>query len=466
MSIATSASRKGMHSGPPATAPPGKLYDAAFGERGGQELRQRRVSGAPSSADTRSGASSPSELSGAASPVRASGSRSAAVFGDRRSPVTEVEEKVVVSEVRCEMSRRVYEMCIFVSSAAIILVFIGMLLFVVAFKEEIIKVIQTPIDLKPILKDLYCKTKLCRSFTREVISYINFSRDPCNEFYEYVCEGYLQEALNDRFKWAEPGFDYARLNSVLDGIYRRNVSDGPVWERKLMANNLWELASPLYERCMQGDAAAVDLPRDLDDYFEYANSTLSETLVKAYELIPLVDLVVTTAFPWLSDANRSLPTMEISRLRPLMDTSYVGAPSSLAYMSGLIREIWNGITPNNSIGRDDATNLAYIEASIAESLSNVTEWWRSWVSASTTERSLPQLRRSRRLAGLPPSAVSDFDMPEEAAVSRTAPSGPLPYYRVPPPFGGKAEEGVDAWLTKYKRVGKSNSWDTATMLPT
>ncbi|KAL3206509.1 hypothetical protein MRX96_040013 [Rhipicephalus microplus] len=351
MSIATSASRKGMHSGPPCHGSTGKAvrrsirrtwrqpYHASLSR--GQELRQRRVSGAPSSADTRSGASSPSELSGAASPVRASGSQSPAVFGDRRSPATEGEEKVVVSEVRCEMSRRVYEMCIFVSSAAIILVFIGMLLFVVAFKEEIIK-------------------------AREVISYINFSRDPCNEFYEYVCEGYLQEALNDRFKWTEPGFDYARLSSVLDGIYRRNVSDGPVWERKLMANNLWELASPLYERCMQGDAAAVDLPRDLDDYFEYANSSLSETLVKAYELIPLVDLVVTTAFPWLRNASRSLPTMEISRLRPLMDTSYVGAPSSLAYMSGLIREIWNGITPNNSIGRADATNLAYIEASIAE----------------------------------------------------------------------------------------------------
>ncbi|KAL1466953.1 hypothetical protein MTO96_042405 [Rhipicephalus appendiculatus] len=160
--------------------------------------------------------------------------------GDMHSPaaVTEGEEKVVVAKARYEMSRRMYEMCIFVSSAAIILVFIGMLFFVLAFKEEITKVIETPVDLKPILKDLYCKTKLCRSFMApnvsapytqraRVISYINFSRDPCNEFYEYVCEGYLQEALNDRFKWTEPGLDYARLSSVLDGIYRRNVSNGP-----------------------------------------------------------------------------------------------------------------------------------------------------------------------------------------------------------------------------------------------
>ncbi|KAL1486908.1 hypothetical protein MTO96_046761, partial [Rhipicephalus appendiculatus] len=61
--------------------------------------------------------------------------------GDNHSPaaVTEGEEKVVVAKARYEMSRRMYEMCIFVSSAAIILVFIGMLFFVLAFKEEITK---------------------------------------------------------------------------------------------------------------------------------------------------------------------------------------------------------------------------------------------------------------------------------------------------------------------------------------
>ncbi|KAL1414610.1 hypothetical protein MTO96_007285 [Rhipicephalus appendiculatus] len=211
--------------------------------------------------------------------------------------------------------------------------------------------IETPVDLKPILKDLYCKTKLCRSFTREVISYINFSRDPCNEFYEYVCEGYLQEALNDRFKWTEPGLDYARLSSVLDGIYRRNVSNGPVWERKFASDNLWELASPLYERCLQGDAAAVDLPKDLDDYFQDGNTNLSEILVEAYKLIPLVDLVVTTAClgSGLSWTPRTW-----------------GAPSSLPYMSKLIRDIWNGVTPNNSIRKVDADDVAYIEATIAK----------------------------------------------------------------------------------------------------
>ncbi|KAL1414612.1 hypothetical protein MTO96_007286 [Rhipicephalus appendiculatus] len=130
MSIATSATRKGMYSGPPAMAPPGKMYNAAFGERGDQELRQRHIGGAASPA---------SSIDGAASPMPGSGSQSPAMSGDNHSPaaVTEGEEKVVVAKARYEMSRRMYEMCIFVSSAAIILVFIGMLFFVLAFKEEI-----------------------------------------------------------------------------------------------------------------------------------------------------------------------------------------------------------------------------------------------------------------------------------------------------------------------------------------
>lgn len=67
---------------------------------------------------------------------------------------------------------------------------------------------------------------------------------------------------------------------------------------------------------------------------------------------------------------------------------------------------------------------------------------------STAESSLLQLRLSRRLAGLPPSAKSAFDMPEETDVPRTPPSGALPYYRVPPSFRGETAEDVDVRLTK------------------
>lgn len=82
----------------------------------------------------------------------------------------------------------------------------------------------------------------------------------------------------------------------------------------------------------------------------------------------------------------------------------------------------------------------------------------------TTESSLLQLRRSRRLAGLSPSAVTVFDMPEEEAAPRAAPSSPLQYYRVPPTFGGKAGEDADEWLVHYKRVSKSNGWDSTAQL--
>ncbi|XP_049520647.1 uncharacterized protein LOC125944320 [Dermacentor silvarum] len=385
MSIATSSAGKSLYSGPPTMAPPGKLYDQEVGGNGEQQLRQRRTSGAASPSDL-GGAASPLELSGVASPASGSPADpgvSASPAPLRGIPITspaheQQEEKVVVALASAEMRRRVFETCIFVLSAAIILVFIGMLLFVLAFNEEITKVIEKTIDIKPKLRDLYCNTKLCKSFTREVISYMNFSRDPCNEFYEYVCEGYLQEALTDRFKWTAPGLDNARLSKVVDGIYHRNVSDGPDlfyyvgWERRFMPENLWELASPLYDRCLRGDAAAVALPYDLNTYFDDSAYNLSADLVEAYKVIPLVHLVMTTAFPWDAERDYSVPTLETARLRPLMDTDYVTSQSAGRYMSHLIHDIWNGVTPNYKISRLEATELADAEAAIAQQLQHLT----------------------------------------------------------------------------------------------
>ncbi|KAH7959390.1 hypothetical protein HPB49_010798 [Dermacentor silvarum] len=320
MSIATSSAGKSLYSGPPTMAPPGKLYDQEVGGNGEQQLRQRRTSGAASPSDL-GGAASPLELSGVASPASGSPADpgvSASPAPLRGIPITspaheQQEEKVVVALASAEMRRRVFETCIFVLSAAIILVFIGMLLFVLAFNEEITK-------------------------AREVISYMNFSRDPCNEFYEYVCEGYLQEALTDRFKWTAPGLDNARLSKVVDGIYHRNVSDGP----------------------------AVALPYDLNTYFDDSAYNLSADLVEAYKVIPLVHLVMTTAFPWDAERDYSVPTLETARLRPLMDTDYVTSQSAGRYMSHLIHDIWNGVTPNYKISRLEATELADAEAAIAQ----------------------------------------------------------------------------------------------------
>lgn len=50
------------------------------------------------------------------------------------------------------------------------------------------------------------------------------------------------------------------------------------------------------------------------------------------------------------------------------------------------------------------------------------------------------------------------------AVSRPAPGVPCQYYRVPLTFGGKAGEDVDEWLTNYRRVSRSNGWNSTAQL--
>ncbi|XP_075734723.1 uncharacterized protein LOC119187395 isoform X2 [Rhipicephalus microplus] len=44
--------------------------------------------------------------------------------------------------------------------------------------------------------------------------------------------------------------------------------------------------------------------------------------------------------------------------------------------------------------------------------------------------------------------------------SRPTPMISAPYYRVPPNFGGTSGEDVDVWLKNYKRVSRSNDWDS------
>lgn len=63
-----------------------------------------------------------------------------------------------------EVRRRPLEVCVFVSSLIIILVFIALVLFVLSFRDEITTVIEKGISYKPKLKDLYCQSTLCKSF--------------------------------------------------------------------------------------------------------------------------------------------------------------------------------------------------------------------------------------------------------------------------------------------------------------
>lgn len=50
-------------------------------------------------------------------------------------------------------------------------------------------------------------------------------------------------------------------------------------------------------------------------------------------------------------------------------------------------------------------------------------------------------------------------MSTDADAATSTPACPSQPYRQPRPYGGKAGEDVDQWLTHYERVSKSNKWD-------
>ncbi|XP_077508586.1 uncharacterized protein LOC144119964 [Amblyomma americanum] len=410
MAVSTSAARKTLHSGAPSTAPPGKFKPELAGD-GGQQLRRRRVADAESPVSPANaspgGIASPANASpgGVASPANASprgvaspeGSVSPAISPSvtptgacspsgvvtptgARSPsgaaspgtpspppeladelAEEAEQQPVVRVVRQKKPRSsAFDFCIFLVSSAIILIFIALLLFVLAFDNEIVTVIDKGIQKKPKLRDLYCDTKLCKSFTREVISFVNFSRDPCNELLEYVCEGYEKEMSIEHLKWAKPGMDYARFTKVLDGIYKRNVSDGPVWDRKFVAEDLWELTSPLYERCIAGDAAPAPLPYNLTEYLRDRQYNFTAAIVEAYKMIPVFHHIFTSAYPWKHE-HRTSASMVLGRERSLMPPEFASTRSAAIYAIDFIKDVLRGISPELRISEGLALSLGEAE---------------------------------------------------------------------------------------------------------
>lgn len=74
--------------------------------------------------------------------------------------------------------------------------------------------------------------------------------------------------------------------------------------------------------------------------------------------------------------------------------------------------------------------------------------------APTAEAQYVEVRRSRRLSGLPPAMTSHGNNDNQPP----APRIPWQPYIKPPNFTGQAGEDVDAWLSSYQRVSRFNCW--------
>lgn len=75
------------------------------------------------------------------------------------------------------------------------------------------------------------------------------------------------------------------------------------------------------------------------------------------------------------------------------------------------------------------------------------------------------LRRSRRLAYLPPLPTEAVAMPAgETQTQEPGQASFWPHQREPRTFTGQADDDVEEWLTHYQRVSKYNRWDPVTQL--
>lgn len=88
--------------------------------------------------------------------------------------------------------------------------------------------------------------------------------------------------------------------------------------------------------------------------------------------------------------------------------------------------------------------------------------------APTEETQYVVIRRSRRIAGLPPEMDSETDnehlAPASGLPTPAASGHPWQPYIEPRTFAGKAGEDVDAWLSFYQRASRFNGWNATGQL--
>ncbi|KAK8761040.1 hypothetical protein V5799_027693 [Amblyomma americanum] len=101
-----------------------------------------------------------------------------------------------------------------------------------------------------------------------------------------------------------------------------------VWDRKFVAEDLWELTSPLYERCIAGDAAPAPLPYNLTEYLRDRQYNFTAAIVEAYKMIPVFHHIFTSAYPWKHE-HRTSASMVVSAAGNTVIDPIVNRASSL-----------------------------------------------------------------------------------------------------------------------------------------
>jgi hypothetical protein len=98
-----------------------------------------------------------------------------------------------------------------------------------------------------------CHTKECKKVAKYIKGSINFTADPCDDFYNYVCGGWLEKNPIPRSSSSYSTFTKlnGQVEKSLKAILKAGISDIDGASEKLM-----RMPSDMYHSCM--DLAAID----------------------------------------------------------------------------------------------------------------------------------------------------------------------------------------------------------------
>ncbi|CAO3627446.1 unnamed protein product [Cunninghamella echinulata] len=115
--------------------------------------------------------------------------------------------------------------------------------------------------------DTICSTEGCKLTATQVLNDINFDADPCSDFYEYTCGGWLKNATIPESESSTGTFvnlrnqNYDLMIDILSKTYQESNFNGGKLDEKL-----FNMAKDYYESCMNVDLLNKLGSKPLNDY--------------------------------------------------------------------------------------------------------------------------------------------------------------------------------------------------------
>ncbi|KAK8768196.1 hypothetical protein V5799_015338 [Amblyomma americanum] len=150
------------------------------------------------------------------------------------------------------------------------------------------------------------------------MGFVNWSADPCKDYFNYACVGFMKEAVDLNFASYETHHETIALeyDIILDLLFH----DAPdEWPKEFVSHH--QNVRIAYSFCRTDQDIHIDLVRELFGAIHQGSDTLLGVLEPKYPVFPFFSMIPTNNTCYVYPAERFLPTQMYSNEEKMKEFS-------------------------------------------------------------------------------------------------------------------------------------------------